>query len=126
MDNTQGTGSGVVLETVIIFTESMEELAEFYQKALQLGPYQLSPNHMGQQVGPVYLGFDQLEEPAGSERTGVTLWFTVDNLHAAFGRLVAMGAKVRYPPTRKPWGAFLASVYDPDGNMVGLSQRQTK
>lgn len=126
MDDTQGTGPGVVLETVIIFTERMEELAEFYQETLQLGPYQNSPNHMGQQVGPVYLGFDQIEEPAGSERTGVTLWFTVDNIHAAFGRLVAMGAKVRYPPTQKPWGAFLASVYDLDGNMVGLSQGQTQ
>ena len=126
MDDTQGTDPGVELETVIIFTERMEELAEFYREALQLGPYQRSPNHMGQQVGPVYLGFDQHEEPAGSERTGVTLWFTVDDIHAAFGRLVAMGAEVRYPPTRKPWGAFLAAVYDPDGNMVGLSQRQAK
>ena len=90
MDNAQETGPGVALETVIIFTERMEELAEFYQKALQLGPYEHSPKHMGQQVGPVYLGFDQLEEPAGSNRTGVTLWFTVENLHAAFGRLVAM------------------------------------
>jgi hypothetical protein len=31
---------------------------------------------------------------------------------------------LRYPPTRKPWGALLASLYDPDGNMVGLAQRQ--
>ena len=126
MDREQETAPSAMLETVIIFTERMEELAGFYQKAFQLGPYQNSPSHMGQQVGPVYLGFDQLEEAAASERTGVTLWFTVDNLHAAFGRLVAMGAKVRYPPTRKPWGAFLAAVYDPDGNMLGLSQRQAE
>ena len=126
MDEAQDTGPGAMLETVIIFTERMEELAGFYQKALQLGPYQHSPNHMGQQVGPVYLGFDQLQEPAGSGRAGVTLWFTVDKIQAIFDRLVALGAEVRYPPTQKPWGAFLAAVYDPDGNMVGLSQRQAE
>jgi predicted enzyme related to lactoylglutathione lyase len=124
LDKEREPGLSAMLETVIIFTDRMEELAGFYQKAFQLGPYQHSPGHMGQQVGPVYLGFDQVQEPAGSERTGATLWFTVDSLHAAFDRLVAMGAKVRYPPTRKPWGAVLASVYDPDGNIIGLSQRQ--
>ena len=126
MDKEQETGPSARLETVIIFTGRMKELAGFYQKAFQLGPYQHSPGHMGQQVGPIYLGFDQLEEAAGAERTGVTLWFTVEDLHAAFDRLVAMGAKVRYPPTQKPWGAFLAALYDPDGNMIGLSQRQAE
>ena len=126
MNHEQEVQTNAALETAIIFTRRMEELAGFYQKALQLGPYQHSPGHMGQQVGPVYLGFDQDDEDTGSERLGVTLWFTVDNLHAAFGRLVAMGAKVRYPPTRKPWGAFLAAVYDPDDNMIGLSQRQAE
>jgi lactoylglutathione lyase len=115
---------GTHLETVIIFTERMEELAQFYREAFQLDEYESSPQHLGQQVGPVYLGFDQVDEAEGPAPGGVTLWFTVDNIHATFGRLVAQGAKVRYPPTQKPWGAFLASVYDPDGNMIGISQRQ--
>jgi predicted enzyme related to lactoylglutathione lyase len=124
MEKEQEAVPGAALETVIIYTERMEELAGFYQEAFQLGTYEDSPRHMGQQVGPVYLGLDQIEEATGSERTGVTLWFTVDNLQVAFERLLAMGARVRYPPTCKPWGAFLAAVYDPDGNMIGLSQRQ--
>jgi uncharacterized glyoxalase superfamily protein PhnB len=79
---------------------------------------------MGQPVGPVYLGFDQDDDHTSAEGLGVTLWFTVDDLQAAFDRLVTLGARVRYPPTQKPWGATLAAVYDPDGNMIGLSQRQ--
>jgi predicted enzyme related to lactoylglutathione lyase len=55
----------------------------------------------------------------------VTLWFTVDDIQATFDRLVALGARVRYPPSQKPWGGYLACVYDPDGNMLGLSQRQS-
>jgi uncharacterized glyoxalase superfamily protein PhnB len=48
----------------------------------------------------------------------------VDDLQATFERLVALGATVRYPPTRKPWGAELAAVYDLDGNLLGLAQRE--
>ena len=65
MENEQETGPNAALETVIIFTRRMKELAGFYQKAFQLGPYQHSPGHMGQPVGPVYLGFDQDEEDTG-------------------------------------------------------------
>jgi predicted enzyme related to lactoylglutathione lyase len=116
-NNEQGTA----LETVIIFTTKMETLAQFYQEAFDLGEVNLSPGHIGMQVGSVYLGFDQMEEDM--DVGGVTLWFTVDDIQAKFDRLVAMGAKVRYPPSQKPWGGFLAALYDPDGNMIGLSQR---
>jgi catechol 2,3-dioxygenase-like lactoylglutathione lyase family enzyme len=104
----------------------MQELADFYRKGLDLGEYQSSPDHLGQMVGPVYLGFDQVEVGASGDRAsqGATLWFTVDDLQATFEHLVSLGARVRYSPTEKPWGATLASVYDPDGNLVGLAQRQ--
>jgi predicted enzyme related to lactoylglutathione lyase len=117
--------SGTSLDTAIIFTSNMQELAGFYQRGLQLGQYQSSPQHLGQMVGQVYLGFDQIEAADQGSRKAVTLWFTVDDLQSTFDRLVDMGAKVGYPPTAKPWGAVLACVYDPDGNLVGLAQRQT-
>ena len=123
MEKAQDAEQGALLETVIIFTERMEELANFYQDAFQLGPFERSPRHMGQPLGHVYLGFDQVEAVQEGSGTGVTLWFTVDDIQATFDRLMAMGATVRYPPTQKPWGALLAAVHDPDGNMLGLSQR---
>jgi predicted enzyme related to lactoylglutathione lyase len=110
-------------DTAIIFTPRMEDLAAFYQEAFRLGAYERSPGHVGQVVGPVYLGFDQVAE-AGCDRPGVTLWFTVDDIQATFARLVDLGAEVRYPPVEKPWGALLASVRDLDGNILGLAQRR--
>ncbi len=111
------------LTTVIIFTQHMEELAHFYQAGLGIGPYQRSPQHLGCQVGPVYFGFDQVEQLEGHPPSRVTLWFAVEDLQATFDRLMALGAKVSYPPTRKPWGADLAAVYDLDGNLLGLAQQ---
>jgi predicted enzyme related to lactoylglutathione lyase len=119
-------GDNTGLETVIIFTERMEALAEFYRQALHLGEWERSPGHLGQRVGPVYLGFDQVDKADGAPPRSVTLWFTVNDIQATFDRLVALGAKVRYPPTQKPWGAVLASLYDPDGNLLGLAQRERK
>jgi predicted enzyme related to lactoylglutathione lyase len=121
MDQESSNVEGTALETAIIFTGRMEELARFYQEGLELGGFSRSPRHLGLQVGPVYLGFDQVEEVRGGG--GVTLWFTVDDLKGTYERLVLMGAGVVYPPSRKAWGAYLAAVYDPDGNMIGLSQR---
>jgi len=103
----------------------METLAAFYSAGLGIGPYQSSPSHLGCMVGSVYLGFDQVDaEPARlGGRCGPTIWFTVDDIHASFRNLVQLGAKVRYPPAKKPWGAVLASLEDPDGNIFGISQR---
>lgn len=117
--------AGTVLETVIVLTTRMNELAEFYCKGLDIGPYQESPQHLGCHVGSVYFGFDQVGDESAEARNklGPTLWFTVDDIHAGFNRLVGLGATVRYPPTKKPWGAILASLEDPDGNIFGISQR---
>lgn len=116
---------GAQFDTAIIFTERMEELAHFYERALGIGPYEHSPGHMGFRIGEFYLGFDQVEEfESGSGR--VSLWFSVVDIEETFNNLVEMGVKVRYPPTRKPWGATLAAVYDLDGNILGLSQRESE
>jgi len=119
---------GTSLETVIVFTTRMNELAEFYCKGLDIGPYQESPQHLGCHVGSVYFGFDQVDDESAEARNkpGPTLWFTVDDIHASFNRLVELGATVRYPPAKKPWGAILASLKDPDGNIFGVSQRLDK
>jgi uncharacterized glyoxalase superfamily protein PhnB len=112
------------LRTVIVYTTRMEELADWYRRALDLGEWEEAPGHRGQRVGPVYLGFDRVDDPAGSPPSAVTLWFTVDDVEATFERMASMGAEVRYPPTEKPWGDTLASLLDPDGNVIGLAQRR--
>jgi predicted enzyme related to lactoylglutathione lyase len=107
----------------------MDVLAEFYRQVLGLGAYQRMPRHMGQRIGPVYLGFDELNDASSADNDlgpplpRITLWFTVDNLELVYNRAVSLGAEIRYPPTDKPWGARLAAIYDPDGNVLGLAQR---
>ena len=49
----------------------------------------------------------------------------VEDIEATFNQLKESGAEVKYAPTKKPWGAVLAALHDPDGNVFGLTQRGT-
>ena len=119
----QKKATGASLDTVIVFTSRMKDLAKFYSQGL--GPYQESPKHLGCMVGSVYFGFDQVDAEPDKRRNGFgpTIWFTVEDIEDSFRCLVELGATVRYPPTKKPWGAVLASLEDLDGNIFGISQR---
>ncbi|MFQ5596036.1 MAG: VOC family protein, partial [Anaerolineae bacterium] len=118
--------TNAILHTVIIQTTRLRKLADFYGQGLELGePAATGDDHLGFNLPGVYLGFDLVEEPASDYPGAISLWFEVDDLEATFERFQALGAAVKYPPARKPWGAVLAAVYDPDGNVVGLAQRGT-
>jgi uncharacterized glyoxalase superfamily protein PhnB len=111
------------IDTAIVYTRDMPRLADFYRQGLGLGKPQASPGHLGFQVGAVYFGFDQVEKDWASP-AAVTLWFRVDDLQTVFERFIQLGARVNYAPVVKSWGDLLASVFDLDGNLVGLSQRR--
>jgi predicted enzyme related to lactoylglutathione lyase len=111
------------IDTAIVFTPRMEELADFYAAGLGLTSPNFSPGHIGYQAGPVYLGFDQIDRDTVAE-SAVTLWFRVDDVDAAYAAFVQLGAASVYPPIDKPWGDRLAAVLDLDGNRIGLSQRR--
>ena len=122
MENTINS-THAVLQTVIIQTGQMETMAEFYARGLELGEAAAAGgDHLGYPLPNLYFGFDQVAEappPSGV----VSLWFEVDDIEATFKRFEESGARVSYPPTEKPWGAVLAALYDPDGNLFGISQR---
>lgn len=114
--------AGAAVGTVIVDTARMAELIDFYGKGLGVTFRKYGEEHAGARVGPVYFGFDRKEKPAAAGP--VSVWFAVDDLEATFEHFVSMGAKVRKKPETRPWGDRIAAVEDPDGNLVGLSQRK--
>ena len=120
----KGNRTKSTLDTVIIGTTRMRELAEFYKLGLELQePKPQGDNHLGFQLPEIYLGFDKMNENRFTHPGAISLWFKVDNIEETFERLKALGAEVKYPPTKKPWGDVLAALFDPDGNIIGLAQR---
>ena len=112
------------LDTIIICTTRMKKLAEFYKLGLQLQNLKSQGNnHLGFQLQDNYIGFDKVDKDQLDYPGNISLWFRVDNIEETFNRFKELGAQVKYPPTKKPWGDVLAALYDPDGNLIGLAQR---
>ncbi len=121
--NITNNKTNAVMQTVIIQTGELKNMADFYAHGLELGEAAATGgDHSGFPLPNLYFGFDQVDEvPAPSGV--VSLWFEVDDIEATLKRFEESGARVSYPPTKKPWGAVLAALYDPDGNLFGISQR---
>lgn len=91
-------GKGAALETVIIYTSDMQRLAAWYRAGLSLGPFLAAPHHLGQRVGPVYLGFDEVTQADEHDPGSVHVWFTVDDVN--YRHFGASGIRVGGEPAR--------------------------
>lgn len=66
-------------------------------------------------------GFAVARDPERAGRhTGIG--FAVEDLDTAHARLSDAGVEFTRPPTREPWGGYMAIFADPDGNTFYLDQ----
>lgn len=72
-------------------------------------------------AGPINLGIRH--EPQGQAE--LVFYIEVPDLDAAFAKAKELGAEVRIPPMTAP-GVTFALVQDPEGNPIGLVQKQRK
>lgn len=109
------------LDTVMLITPDAETLSAFYVAALGIDsePKRVE-GHVGYQLGPIYLGFDEVQSDADPPGK-LMLWFTVDDVDAVWARCIALGGTGRTPPGDQPWGGRGASVLDPEGNHLGFT-----
>ena len=110
---------------VNIFVSDLDRAIDFYQAGLGLALQQAAPEHgyASFSAGPVHLGIamvgaDQQQLVGG--HTGVG--FSVANLEAEHARLAGLGVSFEMPPTKQPWGGYMALAADPDGNLFYLDE----
>ncbi|MBP2326199.1 putative enzyme related to lactoylglutathione lyase [Kibdelosporangium banguiense] len=122
------------LTTVTLFADDVLAAVAWYTELLGIEPYFVrevdgKPAYMEFRIGDYQheLGIvDSRFAPHGQiEKAGgpVTYWH-VDNVHAAFDRLIAMGATVHHAPIERGPGFVPASVIDPFGNIIGVMYNQ--
>ena len=110
---------------VNVFFSELGRAIEFYEAILGLQLQYSSPEHgyAALAAGSVRLG---IAVPGADQReligrhTGVGL--AVSDLEAEYVRLSDLGVRFTMPPTKQPWGGFMALVSDPDGNVFYLDQ----
>jgi predicted enzyme related to lactoylglutathione lyase len=108
------------IKTVLIPVTDLASAKALYTALLGISP---------QTDGSYYVGFDTAGQhigllPAGGPQgmtSPVTYWHVPD-LEAKLAEVTAAGATVKEPPREVGGGRVVASVTDPDGNVLGLLQ----
>ena len=110
---------------VNVFVRDLTEATKFYCNKLGLELQFSSSEHGyasffagGVRLGVALPGADQAQ--LVGRHTGVG--FEVPDLEAEHARLSGLGVRFTMPPTRQPWGGFMAMISDADGNEFYLDQ----
>ncbi len=120
------------LTTVNFFADDLSAARDWYTEVLGVAPYfvkeiQGAPAYIEFRIGDYQheLGFiDRRFAPPGQQSGGSMTYWAVDDVHAAFDRLIALGATVDQEVREQGPGFVTASVVDPFGNVLGVMYNQ--
>ena len=114
------------LTTVSFQTTDLAAAKAWYTELLGIEPYFDTPAYLEWRIGDYQheLGLiDARYRPAGpSDGGGVIVYWAVDDVQAAFDRLIELGAEPHLPVTPRGEGFNTASVLDPFGNVLGVME----
>jgi predicted enzyme related to lactoylglutathione lyase len=121
---------GARLVFVALRVRDLEESVRFYRDAIGIplrdtGGVDEQTHREYSWTDGAYLHFALFPAAPESETRCVELAFYVDDIDTAHARAVAGGADVASMPRDEPWGRT-AGYRDPDGNVVGLTQRPAR
>ena len=113
---------------VNLYVSDLERSASFFGEVLGLREQHRDGEHgyASFSAGPISLGI-AVVDPADEKMRGLVgrptgFGFCVEDLVEAHRELAARGVQFVMEPTRQPWGGFLATFADPDGNIFYLDQ----
>lgn len=111
--------AGVLIHTS---AERFDALRGFYVDLLGLTPRSDRPGFVNFEWGPVRLTLHTHSKVDGTAEDArrVMINLATDDIETDVERLRAAGTPVLRPPERETWGGRVATVADPDGNLVQL------
>lgn len=116
----------VGLAGVLIWTEAdrFTAMTRFYRDTLGLAPRSAKADFVNFDWGGVRLSVGVHSGIRGPSRDPLRLMInlTVADIRAAHDRLVRAGVVFTRAPEREDWGGWVATLADPDGNILQLMQ----
>ena len=118
------------MATVSFWADDVKEARNWYTQLLGIDPYfeRPDPEHPAyieyrfgdfqHELGIIDRKFAPKQAKPGPG--GAVLFWHVDDIDAAFEKLLSMGAKEFEPVTKREAGFITASVVDPFGNILGI------
>jgi predicted enzyme related to lactoylglutathione lyase len=108
------------IKTVLHPVSDVEKAKAVYTALLGVEPQTDSPYYVGFDVAGQHIGL----LPGGGPQalTSPVGYWHVDEIEAKVAEVTAAGATIKDTPNEVGGGRVVASVIDPDGNVVGLVQ----
>ena len=103
---------------VCLLTNDVKRLAAFYKQLLETENGSDDEIHQFILTEETALTVYNDGTVKNNQNQNICLAFTVDDMERAYEKVLALGAQVIEPPTKRPWGAVNMSFYDPDNNVV--------
>ena len=110
------------LGEICLLTHDVPRLSAFYRALLELPGTCGDPLHQFILAEEPALAICHDDQPRSTGLSPIVLAFTVEDIHAAYQRLIGMQAVIVQPPVKQSWGATNLIFLDPDGNRVYLRQ----
>jgi predicted enzyme related to lactoylglutathione lyase len=108
------------LRTVIYPVKDLASAKAIFTELLGAAPSMDEPYYVQFGAGDQEVGLDP--NGHGKGMTGPVGYWHVDDIEGALARLLAAGAEAQQPVTDVGGGRRVATVLDPDGNVIGLLQ----
>ena len=109
---------------ILIYTQRLEPMLQFYRDVLGLEPRHVKERTVNFQWGDFKLTIGLHDQVLGRNTDPLRhmVNFHVDDIHAEFERLKAAGVEFSREPSQEPWGGWVATLADVDGNVLQLLQ----
>ena len=103
---------------VCLLTNGVPRLASFYKRLLEVENDSDDAIHQFILTEGTALTIYNDGTVKNDQNQNICLAFTVEDMEAAYQKVLALGARIIEPPTKRPWGAVNMSFYDPDNNVI--------
>ena len=106
------------IDEVCLLTNDVKRLSGFYKNLLDTDNGSSDEIHQFILTEGTALTIYNDGTVKNNQNQNICLAFTVEDMQKAYEKVLALGARIIEPPTKRPWGAVNMSFYDPDNNMI--------
>ena len=110
---------------VIVWTEDMQRLLGFYRDVLCLKLHSQSENFAAFKFGEIRLSLGKHQQVKGRSQDSYRIMINLGTagIHQEYQRLLSQGVEFIRKPVQEHWGGWVATCFDPDGNVLQLLQQ---
>lgn len=109
---------------ITLWTDDLERLFRFYAETVRLPLHSKHDDFVAFELGDIRFNIGRHSNVNGpsADPYRVMPHLGVDDIHQEHQRLTAQGVEFIRPPEQESWGGWVATLKDPDGNILQLLQ----